>query len=274
MQKIEPGQTHLVFGKSYGNSFLKNQHLAPLIGEVLTLNDNLGIGPISSLDTREGRDRRIQWLKQHIESDPHHQPLAGYVQQDYEVLEKLKILLNQGRKLYLWLNTKLDERLAAAWIFYNLQQPSPGLFMLDLPSEFRMKNMKGNDYFPETIRVVQLERIHLLAEHFREVSSKWFERYRYYWQDAENEHLYLRVWEEDRIRPVAVDHFDKSLLQHCKREFQKAARVVGSALVSTGFQVTDHFLNWRLHELVRMRLLEKEGNLGPMRDYQVRLNLG
>lgn len=261
---------HLVFGERSKSVLLKSKELAIPEDSIVVLNDDLTIGPIAKLDQPEGILERKQWLKKNIPCLEETSLSDDNIHKDFEAIQYLKSQIERYEKIYLWFGNISGERLYKARLISELVQWSDKLVLMEIP-DIKIKSKFGAEYAPVSLAIMSPEEIPLITKYLKEITPKESKVWEDMWSSLISDDGWLRMSEIDgTIKTMDVSALDQALLENCKDEFQKSARIIGTTLVAIDFEIGDHTLNWRLTELAKNKKLEYKGALNCMRQYEVK----
>lgn len=258
---------HITGSDSVGSSLKSSFGLRNILSEVISLNDDLRVGPLTGIDSETGYDKRREWWGTITEMSEHTQYVDSFYG-DLKKIERIKLLLEENNKICIWYGTSLFDKLMMGRLL-NFVNHSQNIFVVPV-SDHTVTNISGRQFVPETLGVMSPEQILELDPYLRPISQTEINKSIEIWKHVESNNATMRLWNGTIVEMHADIYFDSALLVNCTIEFQKSARVVGKTLVDTGFKVSDTILNWRLKELVRKNKLEAKGTLRKMRDYEVK----
>lgn len=262
-------EIHIVFGEPVKDSILNSAQINIAEKNLISLNDDLRVGPILNLRHSEGRLVRQDWL-QNLEFD--FQKLSPQVEGDEQKIQELKVALKGGQQVLVWSGHTVFEQLATARLLSELGDGTDLLKILVIPADLTLTSNSGANLKPETPVVLAPEQMHVLLEHFIPLNEKEYNKWVRQWETLASQTGNLRTRKNKVIEKVEEAYFDKNLLAFCSQEYIGAARVVAHALIDIDFNASDATLNWRLHKLVRSGQLVHQGSLRELRDYSVKLS--
>lgn len=237
--------------------------------EVISLKDDLRVGPLAGINTETGYVKRSEWwsiITEMCEDREHVDSFYG----DLKKMKRIKILLEENKIICIWYGTCLMDKLMMARLLHFIDPTPKNIFVVPV-SDHTVTNISGRQFVPETLGVMNPEQIVELDPYLRPITQAEINEASALWKQAESNNATMRVLNGIIVEMQQDSYFDSALLVNCTNEFQKSARVVGETLVDTGFYVSDTILSWRLKELVRQNKLEAKGILRNMRDYEVKI---
>ncbi|QJB36805.1 DUF1835 domain-containing protein [Chitinophaga oryzae] len=258
-------------------------------GELLCFEDDLSVGPLFILDTKEGQANRRQWWQQisATASQPQLQPellpetpatetvapAAEETPGDAEALKALKTRLKEDQELEVWIWAGQNARDVCGyyWLVSQLYDFAGRIHIIYL-NNLPFLNEKGAIFYPTHLHQI-LPREFLKAKKLaRPISLAEFELDGDEWHRLMNENAGIRMLEGGKkIKGEPTLFYDKELLAQTGKEFVKAWRVVQQVTGKLKYPVLDLFLGWRLKELVKEGKVESKGDLKTIRDFEVKL---
>ncbi|QJB30295.1 DUF1835 domain-containing protein [Chitinophaga oryzae] len=258
-------------------------------GELLCFEDDLSVGPLFILDTKEGQANRRQWWQQisTTASQPQLQPellpetpatetvapAAEETPGDAEALKALKTRLKEDQELEVWIWAGQNARDVCGyyWLVSQLYDFAGRIHIIYL-NNLPFLNEKGAIFYPTHLHQI-LPREFLKAKKLaRPISLAEFELDGDEWHRLMNENAGIRMLEGGKkIKGEPTLFYDKELLAQTGKEFVKAWRVVQQVTGKLKYPVLDLFLGWRLKELVKEGKVESKGDLKTIRDFEVKL---
>ncbi|MBW8687723.1 DUF1835 domain-containing protein [Chitinophaga rhizophila] len=275
---------HIVFGESsataLGAAFELDEQLK---GDILYFEDDLSVGPLFILDTKDGQIARRQWWMQ-LSGVPA-QPVPELIPEENAVPEpeeekgdqakirQLKALLKTTpeQEVYLWAGQNARDVCGYYWLISQLYDFSGRIHIIYL-NNLPFLNEKGSVFYPTHLHQILAKEFLKAKKLARPVSLAEFEIDGDEWSRMMNENAGIRLLEGGKkIKGEPANFYDKDLLQQSTAEFQKASKVVGLVTGKLKYPVMDQFLGWRLKELLRQGKLESKGELKTIKDFEVKI---
>jgi hypothetical protein len=276
---------HIVFGESSATALSGAFELdEQLKGDMLYFEDDLSVGPLFILDTKDGQRARRQWWMQLSGIQP--QPVVEIAQDatqpvqeveeesgDQEKLRQLKALLKATPELevYLWAGQNARDVCGYYWLISQLYDFAGRIHIIYL-NNLPFLNEKGGVFYPTHLHQILAKEFLKAKKLARPVSLAEYEIDGDEWSRMMNENAGIRLLEGGKkIKGEPATHHDKDLIQQSTAEFQKASKVIGLVTGKLKYPVMDQFLGWRLKELIRQEKLESRGELKTIRDFEVKI---
>jgi len=279
---------HIVFGESSATALAGAFELdEQLKGDILYFEDDLSVGPLFILDTKDGQAARKQWWNQLAGIQP--QPVAEGAAEaqtvtpapavaeeeagDQEKFRQLKALLKSEpeQQVYVWAGQNSRDVCGYYWLVSQLYDFAGRIHIIYL-NNLPFLNEKGSVFYPTHLHQILAKEFLKAKKLARPVSLAEFEIDGDEWSRMMNENAGVRLLEGGKkIKGEPAVFYDKELLQQSTAEFQKASKVVGLVTGKLKYPVMDQFLGWRLRELIKQGKLESKGELKTIRDFEVKL---
>ncbi|SKA31692.1 Protein of unknown function [Chitinophaga eiseniae] len=285
------GLLHIVFGEAAIPVMTEAISMdEKMQGELLCFDDDLSVGPLFILDTKEGQANRRQWWQQisATSSQPQLQPellpetpatetaTAPAVEEasgDADTLKTLKTSLKEDPELEVWIWAGQNARDVCGyyWLVSQLYDFAGRIHIIYL-NNLPFLNEKGAVFYPTHLHQILPKEFLKAKKLARAISLAEFELDGDEWHRLMNENAGIRMLEGGKkIKGEPTLFYDKELLAQTGKEFVKAWRVVQQVTGKLKYPVLDLFLGWRLKELVKEGKVESKGDLKTIRDFEVKL---
>jgi hypothetical protein len=277
---------HIVFGESSATALTGAFELdEQLKGDILYFEDDLSVGPLFILDTKDGQSARKQWWMQLAGIQPQpvaegapeapapSAPVAEEEAGDQEKFRQLKALLKSEpeQEVYIWAGQNARDVCGYYWLVSQLYDFSGRIHIIYL-NNLPFLNEKGGVFYPTHLHQILAKEFLKAKKLARPVSLAEFELDGDEWSRMMNENGGIRLLEGGKkIKGEPATFYDKDLVQQSTAEFQKASKVVGLVTGKLKYPVMDQFLGWRLKELIKQGKLESKGELKTIKDFEVKL---
>ncbi|CAL1517627.1 DUF1835 domain-containing protein [Chitinophaga sp. MM2321] len=251
-------------------------------GEILYFEDDLSVGPLFILDTKEGQASRRLWWQQLSGTQPQPVPEIQGLEAaepeaeppgDADRVNTLKAQLKEDPALEVWLWAGQNARDVCGYywlasLLYDYAGRIHIIYLNNLP----FLNEKGAVFYPTQLHQILPKEFLKAKKLARPVSLAEFELDGEEWFRLMNENAGIRMLEGGKkIKGEPTLFYDKELLAQSGKEFVKAWRVVQQVTGKLKYPVMDQFMGWRLKELIREGKLESKGELKTIRDFEVKL---
>ncbi|MEH7444247.1 DUF1835 domain-containing protein [Bacillus sp. JJ1122] len=268
---------HLVCGESAAGSLrytFGHEH------KVIGFPDFFAVGPIEELHTEGGRERRFEWLRDHLNYQD------DYIETVYErgfsdTLLEIEAIPPHV-PIVIWTAENADEQTGIRYLFHLLKEKANDMYLINTTIAYQeLFNTEEYQYLyshtggpePEKINEIFQKKLSspLTVEERRRYETEWLTL-------AESKEV-LRIWKNNTIKAVNEDYFDEFIISvaqklHTKqreKDFIKAPRIIGEVYGRIDQHVGDAFLEDRLRALVYKGFFEIKGIPKGMRYYSVKL---
>ncbi|SFW24433.1 DUF1835 domain-containing protein [Chitinophaga sancti] len=277
---------HIVFGESsvapIQGAFELDEQLK---GDILYFEDDLSIGPLFIIDTKDGQAGRRQWWNQLagvepapaapllVENEAEAQPVEEETSPDPEKFKELKSRLKADPELQVWIWAGQNARDVSGyfWLVSQLYDFAGRIFIIYL-NNLPFLNEKGGVFYPTHLHQILSKEFLKAKKLARAISLAEFELDGDEWSRLMNENAGIRLLEGGKkLRGEPVTFYDKDLLAASNAEFQKANKVINQVTGKMKYPVMDQYLGWRVKELVKQGKLESKGELKTSKDFEVKL---
>ncbi|SKC96772.1 Protein of unknown function [Chitinophaga ginsengisegetis] len=276
------GLIHIVFGQSsvpvLGEAIAMDEKMS---GEIRCFEDDLSVGPLFILDTKEGRaGRRLFW--QQLAGIEPAAPAAGEESaaedltgdpDDADLFKSLKAQLKEDpeQEVWIWAGQNARDVCGYYWLVSQLYDFAGRIHIIYL-NNLPFLNEKGAVFYPTHLHQILPKEFLKAKKLARAISLAEYELDGDEWHRLMNENAGIRLLEGGKkIKGEPTLFYDKELLAQSGKEFVKAWRVVQQVTGKLKYPVMDQFLGWRLKELIREGKLESRGDLKTIRDFEVKL---
>lgn len=273
---------HLVFGESTAGAIkwmlskVKRQY--SLIG----FPDFFAIGPIHELENEKGLVGRVQWFKDNMAKGD----MEAYYTNEYEAAFRQGLQdicdIPTDARITIWKAENAPEQIGLRFVLKLLEGRENNIHVINASESFN-KYCKPPDIFysslhsseisPENLKVI-LEKTNSYEPISREYKTQLIRE----WEALTVSEEVLRLWEDNAITSVSVDHLDSFIINSARRlewkygeEFRECSRLVGDVIVHIEQYVGDAFIFNRILYMIEQGIFEYEGTLSKMRNFKVRL---
>lgn len=244
---------HIIVGDMAAQPLLKtfndtNTH------SVLVLKDLLQLGPLQKAEGQSFTDLRKSFWAKLLASDT----TTVQLQDMEQVLELSKNMhADKEIKTIFWMAALPADVCAYYWLLFYMSKYPSQFYVINIAG-LPFLNENGKLFFPKSIAELNEKEILKAEKLARTISASEYETDLYEWQQIIQNASELRdVRVSKKIEHLTIDAYDKYLLQCCSPQFQKASKIIHTAIgkdlkLTTG----DVFLAWRLKELCSLGQIE------------------
>lgn len=283
---IDTAKVHIVFGESTAGSLklvIKQLGYADT-NKVICIKERFAVGPLWRLHEEEGRSRREEWLRDHL-NDGYSEIFSNddEVEVDHRSLLKRLEQIPDHASIIIWSSKNAYEQVGLRYIIHLLRHRKNELFVFNAAEaceqRFNTPDRRIDYLYSGEITTEKLKAVFGEAEGSGPLTIHAREQLEQEWLGLAEQQEVLRIWDGERIVSVDEHYFDTYLLETVDklhsykgdREFIKAARIIGEAYGYCEQYIGDAYFEYRLRHLVYNGLLEIKGVPRSMRHYSVRL---
>ena len=273
------GLLHIVFGQSSVPVLQEAVAMdEKMNGDILCFEDDLSVGPLFILDTKEGRAGRQQFwqqlagIEQQLGMEEMVPPPDAEERDDAVRFKALKAQLkeNPEQEVWIWAGQNARDVCGYYWLVSQLYDFAGRIHIIYL-NNLPFLNEKGAVFYPTHLHQILPKEFLKAKKLARPISLAEYELDGDEWHRLMNESAGIRLLEGGKkIKGEPTLFYDKELLTQSGNEFVKAWRVVQQVTGKLKYPVMDQFLGWRLKELIREGKLESRGDLKTIRDFEVK----
>jgi Protein of unknown function/Domain of unknown function (DUF1835) len=241
---------HVMFSASAAGTLRQLLGDRAIRQRVIDLHSDLDFGPIGSGETQE----RTDWFNRTIPND-----FGGWTWFDEALHRFNKVAADPDRLV--WIAPKsAAEQCGFYWYLSRFGGSGSRMIIADFGLQHSWEG--------EVPRSLGSLGVEPMGELLDECSRVDWDPARFpqdRWPALMAENALLRVVIDGQVQSVAEDLFDHFLLAACPPSWTKHYRVIGEAMGhhiwKAGHNVGDHFLHWRLRELVAQGMIATESDL-------------
>ena len=265
---------HIVFNESEVELMKQVIELdETMSGDVIQIRDDYAVGPLSALDTEEGRQSRLNWWKDLL-SYSHYQESQVHHFDDRETIQLLKSKLdeNPDEELWIWMGQNQHDVCGYYWLMPQLKDYQGRVMVLFL-NNLPFINEKGHIFYPSWLNEIQPKEFIKAKKLARPITLSEFEVDPDEWVRIVNDGGLVRILEGGKKIASKDDTFyDKEVLKNLTPEWQKAWRLVSNTLHRMPVKTGDVFIEWRIRQLIEQGKIEVTGDVSKgWKDFDVKL---
>lgn len=265
---------HIVFQESDKIALSKSFELDPsLSADIYFFQDDYAVGPIQDLFEMQGIEARKQWWKQVLAgTDLESKPYTDEVNDRKTLISIQKVLdENPEEVIWIWAAQNKHDVSGYYWLISQLKEYQSRVYILYL-NNLPFINAKGNIFYPSWLFEIEPKEFLKAKKLARPVTLSEFEIDPDEWTRLSNESKGVRILEGGKkLIQFDYDHYDKELLKFITPEFQKVNKLMNTFLSKSPNTTGDMFLLWRLKTLISQGVLEPQGNIKNIKDFDVKL---
>jgi hypothetical protein len=280
-KRVKP-MIHILFGQSQSgtlNRVLKNSGVQNK-EHIISFREIFSVGPIRRLQDETGAEERFAWLAQHMNNE--FNELSDDKQGFQLALDQLQSIPG-GVPITIWIADNAHEQTGLCFVLHLLKNRDHAITLINTTKVYEegFRNAKYIIRHTGEIATEQLQEIYEQGKQETPIPKLEREMYEEQWNRISGNHDLLRIWQNNKIESVSIDHYDryiillaKQLQSECEpEEFMKSARLIGEVIGHLEQYIGDDFLEYRVRILVGKGMFEMEGKFGAMRFYSIRIKL-
>ncbi len=264
---------HIVFEEANIEALKKSFELDPSMeGDIVSLQDDYAVGPITNIYTEEGIANRLQWWKE-ILKDGHYDGIAddSHVDDNKEVAQlKEKLNANTNEIVWIWAAQNKHDVSGYYWLMSQLKDFQGRIFILYL-NNLPFVNEKGNIFYPTSLFQIQPKEFVKAKKLARPITLSEFEIDPDEWSKLGNEEKDIRLLEGGKkLAQKSEDYYDSEFVKYIGKDWIKVNKLFTQYYSKAKETTGDAFLLWRLRKMIEEGKLEMQGNMRNMKDFEVR----
>ena len=268
---------HIVFQYNDIEALKKAFELDPAFqGEVIQIEDELGVGPIAGIYTAEGIETRKQWWREILAGGDYDGLVdaAGRVD-DNEKVAALKQRLTDDPKEVVWIWAAQNKHDVSGyyWLMSQLKEFQGRIFILYL-NNLPFINEKGLIFYPENLFQIPAKEFLKARKLARPITLSEFEVDPDEWTRLCQEEKGVRILEGGKkLAQYPYTYFDEELRKFITGDWIKVSKLIGQFLSKAKQTTGDAYVLWRIKQLVAAGELDAQGELKGMRDFEIKAKL-
>jgi hypothetical protein len=264
---------HIVFNTADAEVLRKAIELdESLIGDIVEIKDDYAVGPVSDLDTEEGREARKQWWREVLTGGDLEGSVDNNTVNDPATIEQLvlKLEADPEEKIWIWAAQNKHDVSGYYWLLPHLKPYQGRIFILYL-NNLPFINEKGLIFYPQWLHVIPPKEFLKAKKLARPVTLSEFEIDPDEWARLGKESKGVRLLEGGKkLIQHDYDFYDKELISFVSKDWQKANRVI-TAMLNKGKNTTgDAYLLWRLKTMISQGIIDAQGTVKNMKDFEIK----
>lgn len=267
---------HIVFEEANIQALKKSFDLdSSICGEIVSIQDDYAVGPLTNIDTEEGIEGRLQWWMEILQGGPY-EGIAddGHVDDNKEVnLLKEKLLNEPEQQVWIWAAQNKHDVSGYYWLISQLKDFQGRIFILYL-NNLPFINEKGNIFYPTSLFQIPPREFVKAKKLARPVTSSEFEVDTDEWLKLCNENKGVRLLEGGKkLVQRNYDYYDAEITKFITSDWQKTNKLMMQFFSKAKEATGDAYLLWRLKTLAEEGKIERRGDFKNMKEFEVKLNV-
>jgi Domain of unknown function (DUF1835)/Protein of unknown function len=266
---------HIVFQEADIAALEKSFELdETLKGDIVQIKDDYAVGPIADIFTAEGMEARKQWMREVLAGGDYDGHVDSGIVNDPATVEALKQRLDNDpdEVLWIWAAQNKHDVSGYYWLMSQLKDYQGRVFILYL-NNLPFLNEKGNLFYPSNLFEIPAKEFVKAKKLAREITPGEFEVDPDEWTKLCNEHKGVRLLEGGKkLTQEDYDFYDADLKKLVTGDWQKASKIIHNHLTKAKHTTGDMYLLWRLKLMLAQDMFDVQGNVGKMKDFEVKLH--
>jgi hypothetical protein len=246
-----------------------------LQGEIIQINDDFAVGPIKDIHIGEGKEARRNWWREVLAGGDMDGEIDKDEKDDLKTIANLVGTLrrNEEEMLWIWAAQNKHDVCGYYWLLYYLKEFQGRVFILYL-NNLPFLNDKGQVFYPNWLSEIPAKEFLKAKKLSREITLSEFEVDPDEWIKLCNENGGVRLLEGGKkIVSEEENFYDAELKKYITADWQKASKIIHQFLSKAKHTTGDMFLLWRLKKMIDMELVDVQGKIGNMKDFEVKTKI-
>lgn len=241
-------------------------------GEVMQVKDDYAVGPLLNIYTEEGIEARRQWWREVLAGGDYAGKVDSGEVDDVKLTGELvdRLKGNEEEIVWIWAAQNKHDVSGYYWLMSQLKDFQGRVFILYL-NNLPFINEKGNIFYPEWLHQIQPKEFLKAKKLAREITLSEFEVDPDIWQKICEENKGVRLLEGGKkLTQEEYNFYDGELKKFITGDWQKASKIIHNFLHKAKSTTGDAYLLWRLKGLINEGVFDVQGELGKMKDFEVK----
>lgn len=264
---------HIVFQQEDIKTLSKSFELDESIrGEIVLIKDDFAVGPLKEIYSQEGIEERKQWWRDVLAGGDYNNLVdTGDIDDNKTVAElKEKLKNNEDENVWIWVAPNKHDVSGYYWLMAQLSRFAGRVYVLSL-NNLPFINDKGHIFYPENLFEIPPREFLKAKKLARPITTSEFEIDPDEWAKICNENKIVRILEgAKKLSQHKEDYFDKHILEFITPDWQKANKVIHQFLNKSKQTTGDAYLLWRLKEMIASELIDAQGAIRNMKEFEVK----
>jgi hypothetical protein len=265
---------HIVFQFNDIEALKKAFELDPAFqGDVIQIEDELGVGPIADIYTQEGIGARKQWWREILAGGDYDGLVdaAGRVDDNEKVAAlKQRLMADEKEIVWIWAAQNKHDVSGYYWLMSQLKDFQGRIFILYL-NNLPFINEKGLIFYPDNLFQIPAKEFLKARKLARPITLSEFEVDPDEWTRLCQEDKGVRILEGGKkLTQYPYTYFDEELRKFITGDWIKVSKLIGQFLSKAKQTTGDAYVLWRIKQLVAAGELDAQGELRGMRDFEIK----
>lgn len=267
---------HVVFQQADVAALKKSFDLdESLQGDVMEIKDDYAVGPLQNIYSEDGIEGRKDWWKEVLKGSDYDGSVESGEVDDKKTFSEIaeKMDDNPGENLWIWIAPNKHDVCGYYWLISQLKDYEGRVSVLHLHN-LPFINDKGHIFYPNNLFEIPAKEFVKAKKLERIITPGEFEIDPDEWMKVCNENKGVRILEGGKkLSQHDYDYFDDELKKYITPDWQKASKVITHFLHKAKQTTGDAYLLWRLKNMVAADIIDSQGELKNMKDFEVKLKV-
>jgi hypothetical protein len=241
-------------------------------GPVLQIKDDYAVGPLANIYVGEGIEARKNFWKEVLAGTDMEAKVDSGEVDDYKTVAELVGTLrrNEEEKVWIWAAQNKHDVSGYYWLLHYMKEFQGRVYILYL-NNLPFINEKGLIFYPEWLSAIPPKEFLKAKKLSRPITLSEFEVDPDEWTKICNEEKGVRILEGGKkLVQYEYDFYDADLKKFITTDWQKSHKIIHQFLSKNKHTTGDMFMLWRLKKLIAAGLLDVQGELKNMKDFEVK----
>jgi hypothetical protein len=244
-----------------------------LAGDVIQIKNDFAVGPLTTIETEEGWQARVEWWRNLLQGSPYKESLAGSFD-DRVTVKELKEKLDAGteEQVWIWMGQNQHDVCGYYRLVSQLKDYHGRIMTLYL-NNLPFINEKGQIFYPSWLHEIQPKEFLKAKKLARPITTSEFEVDPDEWKKLCDENATVRILEGGKkIAGKDETFYDNEIVKNLTNEWQKASRVLSNTLHRMKIKTGDVFIMGRMKALIGNGKIEAMGDVNKgWKEFDVKL---
>lgn len=244
-----------------------------LQGPIVLIRDDYAVGPINEIYKGEGREQRQEWWKTVLTGGDYHGKIESNEVDDYKTVAELVGTLRRepDQIVWIWAAQNKHDVSGYYWLLHFVKEFQGRIFILYL-NNLPFLNEKGQLFYPSWLSTIPPKEYLKAKKLARPITPSEFEVDPDEWLKLAAENKGVRILEGGKkLAQYDYDFYDGDLVKFITPEWQKAHKIIHQFMAKNKQTTGDAYLLWRLKELASAGVVDVQGEMKNMKDFELKL---
>lgn len=242
-------------------------------GDVIQVKDDYAVGPLDNLYVGEGMNNRRQWWSEVLAGGDYDGKVESGEVDDVKTAAELvgRMRRNEEEVIWIWAAQNKHDVSGYYWLLHYMKEFQGRVMILYL-NNLPFFNDKKQIFYPEWLHQIPPSEFLKGKKLAREITPSEFEVDPDEWTKLSNESKGVRLLEGGKkLVQKDYDFYDAELKKFVSKDWQKASKIIHQFLSKSKNTTGDAYILWRLKTMIAQDEFDVQGNVGNMKDFEVKL---